>query len=76
MKEMSRVMWIISGQEKHLYRMRREPLIKRPMGRANNPGSRVSRYQGCRERKSFTCPNTRNENFVIDLIEKGVTITD
>ena len=30
LKEMSRVMWVIVGQESILYRMRREPLIKNP----------------------------------------------
>lgn len=63
------------GQERHLYWMRREPLIERPRGRTNNPGSRASGCQGYRERGSFTCPRTSNESFVADFMEEGVIIT-
>lgn len=58
------------GSGRHLYRMRMEPLIKRPKGRANNPGSRVNRYQGYQKRKSFTCPNTSNKTFVETLLRR------
>lgn len=50
MKEVSKVMWESwehkDEQKRHLYRMRRESLIKRPRQRANNPGPWVRRCKG------------------------------
>lgn len=72
MKEMSRAMWITVSQEDISIGWEgAKRVFSRPKRRANIPGSRLNRYQGYQERKSFTCPNTSNEIFVSTLLRRS-----
>lgn len=48
--------------------MRRETLIERPKGRANNPDSKVSKRKGYSERKSFIRLRTSSDTSVVDFM--------